>query len=73
MRAWHIIDDTKEYRCEFVSVNTFINRLWLKLNNKAFYIEFSDKKDYEYAKRGEVINGLARRGKNMKSIKFVLK
>lgn len=73
MRAWHIISDGAEHKCAFVAVNVLKQRIWLSLNNVTFRIEYVDKKDYEYAKRGETMRGTACKGGTKKHVKFVYK
>lgn len=73
MRSWYVIHDGKETMCEFVSVNVLKLYMWLKLDGISFKITYHNKKDYEYAKRGESINAIAHRKNTYKSIKIVFK
>lgn len=73
MKSWYIISAGVEHKCEFVSVNILKLHIWLKLNEVSFKTTFHNKRDYDYAKRGEPIHAIAKRKGTLKSIKIVFK
>lgn len=73
MRRWYIIFDGKEHECDFISVNTLKNWVWLKLDGITFKVEFLSLRDYQDAKRGVEIGANAKKNNTIKLIKTIFK
>jgi len=73
MRSWYVIYDGKEYKCRFISVNVLKLQLYLQLDGKTFKVELLDKKNYEYAKRGNECSVVANTRSQYKACKIVFK
>ena len=73
MRKWYIIYAGLEWECSFVSVN--LMRCWMHLSmaGKTFKVVYKDKKDYEYAKRGNEVSATAQTKSQHKAVKIIFK